>query len=128
MIAVAVVDNKSDVVFDFRQLLEMIQRDYQLDAQDVVSLLNDAAKNYTQYPELEQLFDTLSETKNSIIQQYNDGIWGDAWLIAQEEIQNTQEEIRAEIDNLRSKSRKNNTKEDIARRLENIVSNMDGIL
>lgn len=128
MIAVAVVDNKSDVVFDFRQLLEMIQRDYQLDTQDVVSLLNDAAKNYTQYPELEQLFDTLSETKNSIIQQYNDGIWGDAWLIAQEEIQNAQEEIRAEIDNLRSKSRKNNTKEDIARRLENIVSNMDGIL
>lgn len=128
MIAVAVVDNKSDVVFDFRQLLEMIQRDYQLDAQDVASLLNDAAKNYTQYPELEQLFDTLSETKNSIIQQYNDGIWGDAWLIAQEEIQNAQEEISAEIDNLRSKSRKGNTKEDIARRLENIVSNMDGIL
>lgn len=128
MIAVAVVDNKSDVVFDFRQLLEMIQRDYQLDAQDVVSLLNDAAKNYTQYPELEQLFDTLSETKNGIIQQYNDGIWGDAWLIAQEEIQNAQEEISAEIDNLRSKSRKGNTKEDIARRLENIVSNMDGIL
>ena len=128
MITVAVVNNKSDVVFDFRQLLEMIQRDYQLDTQDVVSLLNDAAKNYTQYPELEPIFDTLSETKNSIIQQYNDGIWGDAWLIAQEEIQNTQEEIRAEIDNLRSKSRKNNTKEDIARRLENIVSNMDGIL
>lgn len=128
MIAVAVVNNKSDVVFDFRQLLEMIQRDYQLDAQDVVSLLNDAAKNYNQYSELEPIFDTLSETKNSIIQQYNDGIWGDAWLIAQEEIQNAQEEIRAEIDNLRSKSRKNNTKEDIARRLENIVSNMDGIL
>lgn len=128
MITVAVVNNKSDVVFDFRQLLEMIQRDYQLDTQDVVSLLNDAAKNYTQYPELEPIFDTLSETKNNIIQQYNDGIWGDAWLIAQEEIQNAQEEIRAEIDNLRSKSRKNNTKEDIARRLENIVSNMDGIL
>lgn len=128
MITVAVVNNKSDVVFDFRQLLEMIQRDYQLDTQDVVSLLNDAAKNYNQYPELEPIFDTLSETKNSIIQQYNDGIWGDSWLIAQEEIQNAQEEICAEIDNLRSKSRKNNTKEDIARRLENIVSNMDGIL
>lgn len=128
MIAVAVVNNKSDVVFDFRQLLEMIQRDYQLDTQDVVGLLNDAAKNYTQYPELEQLFDTLSETKNSIIKQYSDGIWDDAWLIACEEIRNTQEEIRAEIDNLRSKSRKGNTKEDIARRLENIVSNMDGIL
>lgn len=128
MIAVAVVDNKSDVIFDFRQLLEMIQRDYQLDTQDVVNLLNDAAKNYTQYPELEPIFNTLSETKNSLIQQHQDGVWGDSWLIACEELQNTQEEIRAEIDNLRSKSRKNNTKEDIARRLENIVSNMDGIL
>lgn len=128
MIAVAMVNNKPETVLDYHQLLDMIQRDYQLDAQDVASLIKDAIKHYyTQYPELEAVCETVIETftdnaKNS------DGIFGDAFYIAEEEIQNAQEEIRAEIDALRSKSRKGNTKEDIARRLENIVSNMDGIL
>ena len=127
MIAVAMVNNKPETVLDYHQLLDMIQRDYQLDAQDVASLIQDAVEHYTQHPELEAVCETVIETftdnaKNS------DGIFGDAFYIAEEEIQNAQEEIRAEIDALRSKSRKGNTKEDIARRLENIVSNMDGIL
>lgn len=124
MIAIAAVDNKCEVVLDFRQLLEMIERDYQLDAMDVANLVSDAIRKYDEYPEFESCFEQAETIK------YNtqDGIWGDAYCIAGEEIQNAQEEIRAEIDNLRSSSRKNNTKADIARRLENIVSNMDGIL
>lgn len=127
MIAVAMVNNKPETVLDYHQLLDMIQRDYQLDAQDIASLIQDAVEHYTQYPELEAVCETAVEifidnTKNS------DGIFGDAFYIAEEQIQNAQEEIRAEIDALRSKSRKGNTKEDIARRLENIVSNLDGIL
>ena len=128
MIAVAMVNNKPETVLDYRQLLDMIQRDYQLNAQDVASLIKDAIKHYyTEYPELEAVCETVIGTftdnaKNS------DGIFGDDFYIAEEEIQNAQEEIRAEINSLRSKSRKGNTKEDIARRLENIVSNMDGIL
>jgi hypothetical protein len=128
MIAVAMIDNKPEPVFDLRQLLDMIERDYGLDIQDVMNLLNDAAENYTQYPELEQILDTLAATNNNVIQQHEDGVWGDSWLIACEEIRNAQEEIRAEIDALRSTSRKGNTKADIAKRLENIVSNMNGIL
>ena len=124
MIAIAAVDNKCEVVLDFRQLLEMIERDYQLDAMDVANLISDAIHNDNQYPELESCFGQAETIKHNT----QDGIWGDAYYIAAEEIQNTQEEIRAEIDNLRSSSRKNNTKADIARRLENIVSNMDGIL
>lgn len=124
MIAIAVVNNKADAVLDFRQLLEMIERDYQLDAQDIAGLIEDAAENYTQYPEMASVFENIGEiTLNS-----QDGVWGDQFYIACEEIRNTQEEIRAEIENLRSTSRKGNTKEDIAKRLENIVSNMDGIL
>lgn len=128
MIAVAMVNNKPETVLDYHQLLDMIQRDYQLDAKDVASLINDAIKHYyTQYPELEAVCETVIETFTDNAQN-SDGIFGDAFYIAEEEIQNAQEEIRAEIDALRSKSRKGNTKEDIARRLENIVSNMNGIL
>lgn len=124
MIAIAVVNNKADAVLDFHQLLEMIERDYQLDTQDIAGLIEDAAENYTQYPEMASVFENIGEiTFNS-----QDGVWGDQFYIACEEIRNAQEEIRAEIENLRSTSRKGNTKEDIAKRLENIVSNMDGIL
>lgn len=124
MIAIAVVNNKADAVLDFHQLLEMIERDYQLDTQDIAGLIEDAAENYTQYPEMASVFENIGEiTLNS-----QDGVWGDQFYIACEEIRNAQEEIRAEIENLRSTSRKGNTKEEIAKRLENIVSNMDGIL
>jgi hypothetical protein len=127
MIAVAMVNNKPEMVLDYHQLLDMIQRDYQLDAQDVASLIQDAVEHYNQHPELEAVCETAVEifTDNA---KNSDGIFGDAFYIAEEQIQNAQEEIRAEIENLRSTSRKGNTKEDIAKRLENIVSNMDGIL
>lgn len=127
MIAVAMVNNKPEMVLDYHQLLDMIQQDYQLDAQDVASLIKDAIEHYNQHPELEAVCETAVEifTDNA---KNSDGIFGDAFYIAEEQIQNAQEEICAEIDALRSKSRKGNTKEDIARRLENIVSNMNGIL
>lgn len=127
MIAVAIVNNKPEMVLDYHQLLDMIQRDYQLDAQDVASLIEDAIEHYNQHPELEAVCETAVEIFTDTAKN-SDGIFGDAFYIAEEQIQNAQEEICAEIDALRSKSRKGNTKEDIARRLENIVSNMDGIL
>ena len=124
MIAIAMSSGKPEPVFDLRQLLEMIERDYQLDVMDVANLISEAVNNYTQYPELESCFEEFEVNKHNT----QDGVWGDAFYIACEEIRNTQEEIRAEINALRSTSRKGNTKEDIARRLENIVSNMSGIL
>lgn len=127
MIAVAMVNNKPEMVLDYHQLLDMIQRDYQLDAQDVASLIKDAIEHYNQHPELEAVCETAVEifTPNA---KNSDGIFVDDFYIAEEQIRNAQEEIRAEIDALRSTSRKGNTKADIARRLENIVSNMNGIL
>lgn len=115
---------RPEPVFDLHQLFEMIERDYQLGAMDVANLISEAINNYTQYPELESCFEKFEVNKHNT----QDGIFGDAFYIAEEQIQNAQEEIRAEIDALRSTSRKGNTKADIARRLENIVSNMDGIL
>lgn len=128
MIAIAVTNNKVDVVLDFHQFLEMIERDYQLSAQDIAGLIEDAAENYTQYPEMAPVFEDISEIMERNTHDSQDGIWGDQFYTACEEIQNAQEDIRAEIENLRSTSRKGNTKEEIAKRLENIVSNMNGIL
>lgn len=124
MIAIAMVDNKPEPVFDLRQLLDMIERDYGLDVQDFANLMEQYAINPQEYPELQKMYDNIVEDNRS----HTDGLHGDDFYIAGEELQNAQEEIRAEIDNLRSKSRKNNTKEDIARRLEHIVANMDYIL
>lgn len=124
MIAIARVDNKMEPVFDLRQLLDMIERDYGLEAQDFANLMEQYAINPQEYPELQKMYDDIVEDNRS----RTDGLHGDDFYIAGEELQNAQEEIRAEIDNLRSKSRKNNTKEDIACRLEHIVANMDYIL
>lgn len=124
MIAIARVDNKPEPVFDLRQLLDMIERDYGLEVQDFANLMEQYATNPQEYPELQKMYDDIVEDNRNRA----DGLHGDDFYIAGEELQNAQEEIRAEIDNLRSKSRKNNTKEDIARRLEHIVANMDYIL
>ena len=115
--------NNTDIILNLRDFLEIINRDYQIDTQDFVKLMLDAAENYNQYPELQDLFDNVQGMMN----EHVDMLAGDNLYNAEYELRNIQEEIRAEIDALRSTSRKNNTKADIARRLENIVSNMDYI-
>lgn len=57
-----------------------------------------------------------------------DGIFGDDYYEVIEAIHSECEDLKAEIDNLRSNSRKNNTKLDIARRLEAIYANLWDIL
>ena len=115
--------NDMDIILNLRDFLEIINRDYQIDTQDFVKLMLDAAENYPQYPELRDLFDNVQGMMN----EHVDMLASDDLYNAEYELRNIQEEIRAEIDALRSTSRKNNTKADIARRLENIVSNMDYI-
>lgn len=124
MIAIAVRNNKPEAVLNYDQFCEMVERDYQLDKQDLASLIGDAILHYTQHPELNSCLEQLEE--NEIKSQ--DGIYGDDYYRAVEEIQEAQEEIRNEIEALQSNSRKGNTKADIARRLDVIVSNMNYIL
>lgn len=52
-----------------------------------------------------------------------DGLIGDDLYRYEEHIANIKSDIQDEIDALRSKSRKGNTKEDIANRLDKIISN-----
>ena len=113
--------NDTNMILNLRDFLELINRDYQIDTQDFVKLMLDAAENYNQYPELQDLFDNVQGMMN----EHVDMLSGDDLYNAEYELRNIQEEIRAEIDALRSTSRKNNTKADVARRLENIVANME---
>ena len=57
-----------------------------------------------------------------------DGIYGDDFYIASEALQNAQEEIRQVANCLMERSRKGNTRADLAAQLNNIASNMEGIL
>lgn len=113
--------NDTNMILNLRDFLELINRDYQIDTQDFVKLMLDAAENYNQYPELQDLFDNVQ----GMMHEHVDMLSGDDLYNAEYELRNIQEEIRAEIDALRSTSRKNNTKADVARRLENIVANME---
>ena len=128
MVVIAVRNNKPEAIMDYDQIREMVERDYQLDKQDLASLIEDAILHYTQYPELISCLDTIIEQLDEDEIKSHDGIYGDDYYRAVEEIQEAQEEIRNEIEALQSNSRKGNTKADIARRLDVIVSNMNHIL
>lgn len=128
MVVIAVRNNKPEAIMDYDQFREMVERDYQLDKQDLASLIEDAILHYTQYPELISCLDTIIEQLDEDEIKSHDGIYGDDYYRAVEEIQEAQEEIRNEIEALQSNSRKGNTKADIARRLDTIVSNMNHIL
>ena len=128
MVFIAVRNNKPEAIMDYDQFCEMVERDYQLDKQDLASLIEDAILHYTQYPELISCLDTIVEQFDEDEIKSHDGIYGDDYYRAVEEIQEAQEEIRNEIEALQSNSRKGNTRADIARRLDVIVSNMNCIL
>lgn len=125
MIAVAMVNDKPKQVLDLRDLLDMLQRDYQLSTADVMDIFVDAIVNENDFPEVGAVIEAASDTERA---KNYDGVIGDDFYEACRGIHGAQEEIRGEIENLRSNKRKGNTKDDIARRLEVIVSNMDYIL
>lgn len=128
MVVIAVRNNKPEAIMDYDQFREMVERDYQLDKLDLASLIGDAILHYTQHPELTSCLDEVVEQLEENEIKSQDGIYGDDYYRAAEEIREVQEEIRNEIEALQSNSRKGNTKADIARRLDVIVSNMNYIL
>lgn len=125
MIAVAMVNDKPKQVLDLRDLLDMLQRDYQLSTADVMDLFVDAILDENDFPEIGSVIDAACGSGRA---KNYDGVIGDDFYEACRGINDAREEIRGEIENLRSNKRKGNTKEDIARRLETIVSNMGYIL
>lgn len=83
------------------------------------------------YEEIEE------EIGDSILDDYErgrrdpnrDGLLGDAFYKYQDALRNEIEDLRNDIyKSLLSSSRKNNTKADIARRLKNIIDNLDNLI
>lgn len=129
MVVLASMNNDINIVNDYNQFLEMIQRDYQMDAQDLAQIFMDAVLHYSQHPELEDVITEVVNQLDSDRRSNEDGVWGDDYYQAKEQLNEVQSELENDIvESLRSKSRKGNTKEDIARRLEAIISNMNYIL
>ena len=85
--------------------------------------------------EAEKMFE--EEIEDSILDDYErgrrdpncDGLLGDAFYKYQDALRNEIEDLRNDIyKSLLSSSRKNNTKADIARRLKNIIDNLDNLI
>lgn len=74
------------------------------------------------------MFHDIYDSGSDYYTSSQDGIYGDDFYIASEALQNAQEEIRQVANCLMERSRKGNTRADLAAQLENIASNMDGIL
>lgn len=119
-----VITNDGQMIYNLNGFLDLVNKQFGIDRLDFAALMEEYTIKPQEYPELQKMYDDIIQDN----QNHTDCLYGDDFYIAGDELRNAQEEIRAEIDNLRSKSRKNNTKADIAKRLENIVANMDYIL
>lgn len=131
-----IVGKDGKVIADGREFIEYIEDGCGFDADDVVEGIImlmiergfDSPESHSS-DRFARMFYDIAESRKDYYKDHSDGIYGDVYYQAKEELQNIQSELRNEIvASLRSKSRKGNTKEDIARRLENIISNMDYIL
>ena len=127
-----IVGQDSKVIADGREFVEYIEDACGFDADDIVegiTMLMLERGFFNSQDRFSRMFCDIAQSHDDERKDKFDGIYGDAYYQAEEELQNIQSELRTEIlDSLRSKSRKGNTKEDIAKRLEAIISNMDYIL
>lgn len=117
---VVIGHNASDVnfIYDLQDFIEFLEK-HDISKEDLVGFIVEGLNKQT--PWLEE---GIFGQDNFCIRGRADGIWGDDWYEYLREVRELVFEIEAEIDNLRSKSRKNNTKEDIARRLESVAANL----
>lgn len=131
-----IVGKDSKIIADGREFVEYIEDVCGFDADDIVEGITmlmlecgfDSPESHSSNSFARMFYD-IAESRKDYYKDHYDGLFGDDYLIACEELQKTQDELRDEIvASLRSKSRKGNTKEDIAKRLETIIDNMDYIL
>ena len=117
---VVIGHNASDVnfIYDLQDFIEFLEQ-HDISKEDLVGFIVEGLNKQTSW-----LVDGIFGQDDFCIRGRVDGIWGDDWYEYQTAVHNLGEEVEAEVENLRSKSRKNNTKEDIARRLDNVVSNI----
>lgn len=112
------ITNDNEFIYNGNQFLDWLG-EHGLDMEDLNWLIRDVVET-TEFKE-----NLYKQIHNDYDMDYpQDGLVGDEFYIHCEHIDNIKQDIQDEIDALRSKSRKGNTKEDIANRLDKIISNL----
>lgn len=112
------ITNDNEFIYNANQFIDWLG-EHGLDMEDLNWLIRDVVET-TEFKE--NLYEQIHNDYDMDYPQ--DGLVGDEFYIQCEHIEHIKDDIRAEIDALRSKSRKGNTKEDIANRLDKIISNL----
>lgn len=123
------------VITNGNDFLEQVQKTLGITMDDFVNGINMLVREHgfasrtsgLEDPVAHMFYDIYDDGSEYYISS-QDGIYGDDFYIASEALQNAQEEIRQVANCLMERSRKGNTRADLAAQLENIASNMDGIL
>lgn len=117
---VVIGHNASDVnfIYDLQDFIEFLEQ-HEISKEDLVGFIVEGLSKETPW-----LVDGIFGHDGFCIRGRADGIWGDDWYEYLREVRELADEVEVEVKNLRSNSRKNNTKEDIARRLESVVANL----
>lgn len=120
------------VITNGNDFLEQVQKTLGITMDDFVNGINMLIEEHgftscTDDPVAHMFYDIYNDGSDYYTSS-QDGIYGDDFYIASEALQNAQEEIRQVANCLMERSRKGNTRADLAAQLENIASNMDGIL
>ena len=123
------------VITNGNDFLEQVQKTLGITMDDFVNGINMLVREHgfaSRTSGLEDpvahMFYDIYESGSEYYTNSQDGIYGDDFYIASEALQNAQEEIRQVANCLMERSRKGNTRADLAVQLNNIASNMDGIL
>ena len=123
------------VITNGNDFLEQVQKTLGITIDDFVNGINMLVEEHSFASSTSGLEDPVAhmfydiyDSGSEYYTSSQDGIYGDDFYIASEALQNAQEEIRQVANCLMERSRKGNTRADLAVQLNNIASNMDGIL
>lgn len=123
------------VITNGNDFLEQVQKTLGITMDDFVNGINMLVEEHGFASRISGLEDPVAymfydiyDSGSDYYTRSQDGIYGDDFYIASEALQNAQEEIRQVANCLMERSRKGNTRADLAAQLDNIASNMDGIL
>lgn len=123
------------VITNGNDFLEQVQKTLGITMDDFVNGINMLVEEHGFASRISGLEDPVAhmfydiyDSGSEYYTSSQDGIYGDDFYIASEALQNAQEEIRQVANCLMERSRKGNTRADLAAQLDNIASNMDGIL
>ena len=127
--------NNGAVITNGNDFLEQVQKTLGITMDDFVNGINMlieehgfASRTSGLEDPVAHMFYDIYDDGSEYYTSSQDGIYGDDFCIAGEALRDAQEEIRQVANCLMERSRKGNTRADLAVQLNNIASNMDGIL